>query len=67
MASFNVPMSQLAFLDIDMNWKVEGGAMKFLLGASSADIRLEKPFEIVGDAFVDGKSRGFYTVAEVVE
>ena len=65
--SFNVPMSQLAFLDIDMNWKVEGGAMKFLLGASSADIRLEKPFEIVGDAFVDGKSRGFYTVAEVVE
>ena len=65
--SFNVPMSQLAFLDIDMNWKVEGGAMKFLLGASSADIRLEKPFEIVDDAFVDGKSRGFYTVAEVVE
>ena len=48
-------------------WEVEGGSYQLRVGASSADIRLEKPFEIVGDAFVDGKSRGFYTVAEVVE
>lgn len=64
--AFKLPMSQLAFLDIDMNWKVEGGAMKFMLGASSSDIRLEKEFDIVGDAFVDGRTRGFYTLAEEI-
>lgn len=62
--AFKLPMSQLAFLDIDMNWKVEGGAMKFMLGASSSDIRLEQDFDIVGNSFVDGKTRGFYTLAQ---
>lgn len=64
--AFEVPMRQLAFLDTDMKWKVEGGAMKFMVGASSQDIRLEKDFEIVGDAYVDGQKRGFYTLAKEV-
>ena len=64
--SFHVNMSQLAFLDIDMKWKVEGGDMKLMLGASSSDIRLTKDFAIEGDAYVDGRTRGFYSLAETV-
>ncbi|MDO5424191.1 MAG: glycoside hydrolase family 3 N-terminal domain-containing protein [Eubacteriales bacterium] len=61
---FRVKMSQLAFLDREMKWKVEEGDMDVLVGSSSEDIRLRESFRIMGDAYVEGKSRGFY--AEVV-
>ncbi len=61
---FRVQMSQLAFLDLDMNWKVEGGRMKLLVGASCIDIRLTTEFNILGDCFVDPKTRTFYAQSE---
>ena len=57
---FTLPMSQLAFLDGEMRWKVEGGSMDVLVGSSSEDIRLTDSFLITGDAYIDGKNRGFY-------
>lgn len=48
-------MSQLAFLDADMRWKVEHGKVELMVGASSEDIRGKAEFMIVGDAYPDGK------------
>ena len=56
---FNLSLSQLAFLDKDMRWKVEAGSMRALVGSSSNDIRAEEAFRIMSDCFVDGKNRGF--------
>ena len=57
--SFTFPMSQFAFLDRQMKWKVEAGDMEVLVGASSDDIRLKAQFRITNDAYVDGANRGF--------
>jgi beta-glucosidase len=62
---FTIEMSQLAFLDMEMNWKVEGGMMNLLAGASCNDIRLTGSFEITGDAKIDPAKRAFYAKAEV--
>lgn len=62
---FRMPLSQLAFLDRDMRWKVEKGAVEVRIGASAGDIRLKDTFEILEDAWVDGKTRGFYADVEV--
>ena len=43
-----------------MKWKVEKGDMDILVGASSQDIRLTGRFTVSEDAFVDGRTRGFY-------
>jgi Beta-glucosidase-related glycosidases len=45
---FTVKASQLAFLDINMRWKVEAGEMTAMIGASSEDIRLKGTFLIHG-------------------
>ncbi|WP_307051451.1 glycoside hydrolase family 3 N-terminal domain-containing protein [Arthrobacter oryzae] len=57
---FRVETSQLAFLDAEMQWKVEAGHVDILIGASSADIRLKNSVHIASDALIDGKSRSFY-------
>jgi beta-glucosidase len=62
---FAVRTDQFAFLDRDMNWVVEKGKMEVMVGASSEDIRLTGGFEITETKLIDGKSRGFYAVAEV--
>jgi len=63
--SFTFPMSQFAFLDRQMKWKVEAGDMEVLVGASSDDIRLKAQFRITNDAYVDGANRGFFAKTEV--
>lgn len=63
---FTFKLSQLAFLDIYMNWKVEAGKMKILVGASSIDIRLQDEFFITKDAFIQPQTRGFYAKSEIV-
>lgn len=63
--TFTFKVSQLAFLDEDMNWKVEKGKIVLLAGASSKDIRLKDEFYITYDAVVDPKTRGFYARARV--
>lgn len=63
--TFRIKLSQFAFLDAEMKWKVEAGAMDVLVGSSSNDIRLHDSFEITSDLYVDGKTRGFFAETEV--
>lgn len=60
-----LPMSQLAFLDADMRWKVEHGSVTLQAGASCLDIRREETFTITADAYPDGKTRGFVAKTEI--
>jgi beta-glucosidase len=63
--SFSVAMSQLAFLDAELRWRVEAGEVDILIGASSADLRLADVVTITSDALVDGASRSFYAAARL--
>lgn len=62
----SLPMSQLAFLDADMRWKVEHGKVELMVGASSEDIRGKAEFMIVGDAYLDGKNRSFVADTKIM-
>lgn len=62
---FQLQPSQLAFLDSDCHWKVEAGDIDVLVGASSADIRLEGSFHISSDTYISGKNRTFWATAEM--
>lgn len=64
---FTLPLTQLAFLDRDMRWRVEKGQIDVMVGASSEDIRLEEPFTITATDYVDGKTRGFYAAFSAEE
>ncbi|HAL74008.1 MAG TPA: beta-glucosidase [Clostridiales bacterium] len=57
---FTMKVSQTAFLNEDMQWVVEKGALTLRVGASSQDIRQEAFCEIVDSAVVDGSERGFF-------
>jgi beta-glucosidase len=63
--SFTLSMSQLAFLDADLRWRVEAGAVDILIGASSDDLRLADVVTITADALIDGASRAFYASSRV--
>ncbi len=58
--SFTLSMSQLAFLDADLRWRVEAGDLDILVGAASDDLRLTDVVTITGDAVIDSASRAFY-------
>lgn len=62
----SLPMSQLAFLDADMRWKVEHGKVELMVGASSEDIRGKAEFMIVGDAYPNGKNRSFVADTKIM-
>ncbi len=64
--TFKVSPSFLAFLDRDMRWKIEKGAVEVQIGSSSEDIRLIGSFCIRNDAWIDGKERqnSALTIAE---
>ena len=64
---FIMKVTQFAFLNEAMEWTVEKGTMTVKVGASSADIRLEDQFTITQTRVIDGKTRGFYAKAEVLE
>jgi beta-glucosidase len=57
---FQLDVSQFAFLDADMRWRVEAGEVEIMVGASSNDLRLTESVSIVSDAVIDGKTRSFY-------
>lgn len=57
---FALKISQMAFLDRQMRWKVEHGTWNIRISASSEDIRLEDSVMVTDDAWVDGKTRGFW-------
>lgn len=62
---FHVKTSQLAFLNENMDWVVEEGYIKLLIGASCKDIRMEGRVRITDTKVIDQKSRGFYAEVEV--
>ena len=67
--TFSVKPSQTAFLDREMNWKIEKGEMELMAGASSEDIRSRAAVTVTADAFIAGRERQFYaeTVVEDYE
>ena len=62
---FTIHPSQTAFLDEEMRWRVEKGAVDVLLGASSQDIRWQDSFEINETAWIAGRERKFYAEASI--
>ncbi|MEJ2483647.1 MAG: fibronectin type III-like domain-contianing protein, partial [Gemmatimonadota bacterium] len=44
---FTLPVARLAMLDADMQWVVEPGAFRVLVGRSSRDIRLHGEVEVL--------------------
>ena len=57
---FTLDITQLAFLDADMHWRVEAGDVDIMIGASSEDLRLTGTVTIASDAVIDGRTRSFY-------
>ena len=58
--SFLLRVSQAAFVDRDMRWKVEKGEIELMVGSSSEDIWLKDSFTVREDGYVDERTRGFY-------
>lgn len=62
---FEYRISQSAFLDREMRWKIEAGTMEILLGTSAEDICQKTEIHIPGDGYVNGAKRGFCAVSYV--
>ncbi len=63
--TFTLKADQLAFLDEDMNWKVEKGRFDVQAGSSSEDIRLTGSYHVAESKLIDGRTRGFWAVVRV--
>ncbi|HEY5157598.1 MAG TPA: fibronectin type III-like domain-contianing protein, partial [Anaerolineales bacterium] len=64
--TFHLPVDQLAFYDEALKLVVEAGTIKVMVGASSADIRCEGSFEIVGERKSPLKDRLFVCPFDVL-
>ena len=60
---FTLSPSQMAFLDRNMNWKIEKGKLEILVGSASNDICLNGEIEVTDDLYIEGKNRRFYAKA----
>lgn len=63
--AFAVHPSQTAFLDAEMQWRIEKGDIDVLIGASSLDIRGKETFKITKTKTIAGKSRRFYAETSI--
>lgn len=61
---FRVDASQTAFLDSNMQWKVEHGRILVEIGSSSEDIRLRGSYSITEDLWIKGRDRAFWAQCE---
>lgn len=50
----------MAFLDRNMEWKVEKGTIRIEIGSSSEDIRLTGVYKVQDDIWIEGKDRAFW-------
>lgn len=57
--TFHLPVNQLAFYDENLALIIESGKIKIMLGSSSADIRLNGEFEIIGEKKIIIQDRVF--------
>ncbi|MBB1511086.1 glycoside hydrolase family 3 C-terminal domain-containing protein [Tessaracoccus sp. MC1627] len=57
---FTLALSQLAFLDRDMNWLSEAGDIEIRIGRSSEDIQLREVVRIPRDTHVECSTRAFF-------
>lgn len=64
---FMMDASQMAFLDINMNWKIEKGEFEVQIGSSSEDIRLTDSYFVTENGFIEGSKRGFYAKSVIKE
>ncbi len=64
---FHLPVDLLAFYDEEMQLVVETGAIKLMVGASSADIRCEGHIEIVGEKKQPVHKRLFVCPVDVLD
>ncbi len=63
--TFTVPVDLISFTGLDLVRIVEPGAVKVKIGSSSADIRLEGSFEVVGPSRVVGEDRRLTSAVHV--
>jgi len=63
--TFHLPVNQLAFHDEELKLVLEAGMIKVMVGASSADIRCEGSFEIIGAPKTLIKERLFVCPVEI--
>ncbi|MCM1299109.1 MAG: glycoside hydrolase family 3 C-terminal domain-containing protein, partial [[Eubacterium] siraeum] len=63
--TFTVKADQMAFLDINMQWKIEKGRFFVEIGSSSEDIRLKGEYTVTESVLINGKERSFYAKARV--
>jgi beta-glucosidase len=63
---FKLPVNLLAFFDQQMNWVVEPGEIKLMLGSSSADIRLNGSFMIQGEVTDVSAAKAYLSQARVL-
>ena len=64
--SFHLPVNMLAYYGEGLNLVLEPGAVKFMLGSSSDDIRLEADFEIDGETTQVVKDRVFDCPVKII-
>lgn len=60
---FRLDLTQLAFLDVDMRWRVEEGDLDLLIGSSSEDIRLRGAVRITDTSEIVGRDRAFFAAS----
>lgn len=59
-----VDPSQFAFLDIHMKWKIESGRFILKLAHASDQIDLTTEICVLEDAYIEGRMREFYALAQ---
>lgn len=64
--TFELPVNMLAYYDHNMDYVVDGGEIKLMVGSSSADIRLESAFNVKGETQkVEDANKAFLSTVTV--
>ena len=64
--TFDMPVNMLAYYDLEMNYVVDPGEIKIMIGSSSSDIRLNGSFEVKGETtIIEAKDKAFLTKVSV--
>ena len=63
---FTVNPSQLAFLGMDMRWRIEAGTFVLQAGPSSDNLPLRQTFRVVDTRVINGAERAFWAEAEIL-